>query len=83
MIHTEDIFNSHPLYPLSSDNDELEVLISGHFLIRRSLNAIAESYLSNIENNRLCLRQKTTKIVQITWKRWENSILSTVQQKNY
>ncbi|GBM34995.1 hypothetical protein AVEN_240358-2-1, partial [Araneus ventricosus] len=78
----EGILNSHSLTPLSSDMDDLEFLTPRHFLIGRPITAIAEPNLTNVENNRLNLWQKTSKIVRVIWKRWQNNYLSILQQKN-
>ncbi|GBM49319.1 hypothetical protein AVEN_199031-1 [Araneus ventricosus] len=78
----EGILNSRPLTPLSSDMDDLEVLTPGHFLIDRPITAIAEPNLTNVENNRLNLWQKTSKMIQAIWKKWQNNYLSTLQQRN-
>ncbi|GBM25040.1 hypothetical protein AVEN_96632-1 [Araneus ventricosus] len=78
----EGILNSRPLTPLSSDVDDLEVLTPVHFLIGRPITAIAEPNLTNVENNRLNLWQKTSKMIQIIWKKWQNNYLSTLQQRN-
>ncbi|GBN05803.1 hypothetical protein AVEN_52412-1 [Araneus ventricosus] len=62
--------------------DDLEVLTPGHFLIGRPITAIAEPNLTNVENNRLNLWQKTSKMIQAIWKKWQNNYLSTLQQRN-
>ncbi|GBM28701.1 hypothetical protein AVEN_116712-1 [Araneus ventricosus] len=76
--HLEGILNSRPLTPLSRDMDDLEVLAPGHFLIGSPITAIAEPNLTYVENNLLNLWQKTSKMIQIIWKRWQSNYLSTL-----
>ncbi|XP_054708500.1 uncharacterized protein LOC129218291 [Uloborus diversus] len=82
VIQVEGILNSRPLTPLTSNIDDLDVLTPGHFLIGRPINTIAEPNLTGLNNNRLSLWQKTTKMVQNIWKNWSNNYLSTLIQRN-
>ncbi|XP_055941843.1 uncharacterized protein LOC129971891 [Argiope bruennichi] len=78
----EGILNSRPITPLSSDMGDLEILTPGHFLIGRPITSIVEPNLTNPESNRLNLWQRTSKMVQVIWKRWQNNYLSTLQQRH-
>ncbi|GBO13450.1 hypothetical protein AVEN_166375-1 [Araneus ventricosus] len=71
MIQTEGILISRPLTPLSCDEDNFDVLIPGHFLIGRPISSIHEPFLTDINENFLSRWQKTTKVVQLIWKKVE------------
>ncbi|GBO07631.1 hypothetical protein AVEN_202945-1 [Araneus ventricosus] len=71
MIQTEGILISRPLTPLSCDEDYFDVLTPGHFLIGRPISSIPEPFLTDINENFLSRWQKTTKVVQLMWKKVE------------
>ncbi|GBN08205.1 hypothetical protein AVEN_220873-1 [Araneus ventricosus] len=48
----EDVLNSRPLTPLSSDFDNFEVLTPGHFLIGKPVTALPEPELIDIKEGR-------------------------------
>ncbi|GBM39321.1 hypothetical protein AVEN_257434-1 [Araneus ventricosus] len=81
-IQTEGILNSRPLTPLSSDEDNFDVLTPGHFLIGRPISSIPEPFLTDINENRLSRWQKTTKVVQLIWKKWKSDYLNTLQARS-
>ncbi|XP_035230524.1 uncharacterized protein LOC118202452 [Stegodyphus dumicola] len=76
------ILNSRPLTPISNDFDCYDVLTPGHFLIGRSIQTIPEPMIIDVNKNRLSRWQRTTKVVQIIWKKWSNDYLGTLQQRN-
>ncbi|XP_042912542.1 uncharacterized protein [Parasteatoda tepidariorum] len=78
----ESVLNSRPLTPLSSDANDLSVLTPGHFLIGRPFTSIVEPDATNVSHNRLSLWHKTTKFVQLIWKKWHKDYLSTLQQRS-
>ena len=82
MIQVEGILNSRPLTPLSNDSDKFDVLTPGHFLIGRPIISIPEPNLTDINENRLSRWQKTTKVVQIIWKKWKSDYLNTLQARS-
>ncbi|XP_055928122.1 uncharacterized protein LOC129959329 [Argiope bruennichi] len=49
----EGILNSRPLYPLSCDPNDFDVLTPGHFLVGRPISAIVEPSLTELPDNRL------------------------------
>ncbi|XP_055926899.1 uncharacterized protein LOC129958433 [Argiope bruennichi] len=51
----EGILNSRPLYPLSCDPNDFDVLTPGHFLVGRPISAIVEPSLTELPDNRLKL----------------------------
>lgn len=81
IVQIEGILNSRPLTPISNDFDSFEVLTPGHFLIGRSINAIPEPMIMDINENRLSRWQRTTKVVQIIWEKWKNDYLGSLQQR--
>ncbi|GFW47584.1 integrase catalytic domain-containing protein [Trichonephila clavipes] len=82
IIQVEGILNSRPLTPISNDFDNFEVLTPAHFLIGRSINSILEPPLViNISDNRLSRWQRTTKVIQVVWKKWSTDYLNTLQQR--
>ncbi|GFY08245.1 integrase catalytic domain-containing protein [Trichonephila clavipes] len=82
IIQVEGILNSRPLTPISNDFDNFEVLTPAHFLIGRSINSILEPpIVLNINDNRLSRWQKTTKVIQVVWKKWSTDNLNTLQQR--
>ncbi|XP_035207870.1 uncharacterized protein LOC118182603 [Stegodyphus dumicola] len=78
----EGILNSRPLTPMSNDINEFEVLTPGHFLVGRPITSIPEPELIEITDNRLSRWQRTTKFVQLIWKRWQTDYLNHLQQRN-
>ena len=78
----EGILNSRPITPLSCDGGEFEVLTPAHFLIGRPVNAMVEPELIDLNDNRLSRWQRTTKIVQNIWKKWQRDYLSNMQQRS-
>ncbi|GFT18855.1 integrase catalytic domain-containing protein [Trichonephila clavipes] len=81
IIQVEGILNSRPLTPISNDFDNFEVLTRAHFLISRSINSILEPIVININDNRLSRWQKTTKVIQVVWKKWSTDYLNALQQR--
>ncbi|GFT43684.1 integrase catalytic domain-containing protein [Trichonephila clavipes] len=59
-----------------------DTLTPGHFLVGRPIPAIAEPSLTEVNDNRLKVWQKQTKIVQQIFKRWSNNYLNTLQNRN-
>ncbi|XP_067119162.1 uncharacterized protein [Centruroides vittatus] len=78
----EGILNSRPISPLSVDPDDLEVLTPAHFLIGRSIDTIPDIDLKSLSDSRLSHWQRVTKMTQIIWKRWTNTYLNNLQQRN-
>ncbi|GFT78797.1 integrase catalytic domain-containing protein [Trichonephila clavipes] len=81
IIQGEGILNSRPLTPISNDFDNFEVLTPAHYLIGRSINSILEPIVININDNRLRRWQKTTKVIQVVWKKWSTDYVNTLQQR--
>ncbi|XP_071039933.1 uncharacterized protein [Parasteatoda tepidariorum] len=77
----EGILNSRPLTPLSDDIDDLDVLTPGHFLVGRSITAIAEPRLLDKSETRLSRWQRLTKIVHYIWSKWSRDYLNNLLQR--
>ncbi|XP_055938254.1 uncharacterized protein LOC129968421 [Argiope bruennichi] len=51
ILSIEGILNSRPLYPLSCDPNDFDVLTPGHFLVGRPISAIVEQSLTELPDN--------------------------------
>ncbi|GFU23031.1 integrase catalytic domain-containing protein [Trichonephila clavipes] len=52
-VQIEGILNSRPLYPLSNNDDDFQLLTPAHFLINRSLNSLEEPNLTKSKESNL------------------------------
>ena len=77
----EACLNSRPLYPLSSDPNNLALLTSAHFLVGSALTAIQETDLSDLPVNRLGRWQQVQRLLKNFWKRWSSEFLASLQQR--
>lgn len=77
----EAILNSRPLFPLSENPEDLEVLTPGHFLIGQPSNLPPEPSLLATKLNRLNQFQYIQRLMQQFWKRWANEYLHRLQQR--
>lgn len=82
VIQIEGILNSRPLYPLSSDSDDFQVLTPGHFIIGKSLNSLPEPNLVEKKEHLLDRWQRSQKYVQVIWKHWSKNYLSHLHQRS-
>lgn len=80
-ISVEAILNSRPLYPISTDPSELDVLTPGHFIIGRPMVSLPENNYEAIPLNRLKRWQCVQAMKQQLWRRWQAEYLHTLQQK--
>lgn len=69
LVQIEAVLNSRPLTPASTHPSDMEALILGHFIIRKTFNCISEPnhFDAKIPRLRWHIVQK---LVQIFWKRW-------------
>ena len=82
LTQIESCLNSRPLTPLSCDEDGIEVLTPGHFLVGQPLESIPDpssSYRSMSLLKRWCLCQS---LVRHFWKRWSDEYLSSLRRHN-
>ncbi|XP_031348317.1 uncharacterized protein LOC116174520 [Photinus pyralis] len=82
LTQIEAVLNSRPLSPLSTDPNDVNPLTPAHFLIGRSLVAIADHNLVEAPNNRLNHYQQLQAMVQHFWKRWQKEYLHGLQMRN-
>ncbi|GFV75029.1 general transcription factor II-I repeat domain-containing protein 2 [Trichonephila clavipes] len=76
MTQIEEILNSRPLTPLSTDIDDLSVLTPAHFLIERPITSISEPNIIHIETNRLNIYQSGGSIMSSTKRKEKIKCLS-------
>ena len=78
----EACLNSRPLVSLASDDEGLEVLTPGHFLIGQALEALPDSSLSYNSRDLLLLRrwELCQAIVRHFWKRWSTEYVTTLNR---
>ncbi|XP_074033764.1 uncharacterized protein [Leptinotarsa decemlineata] len=81
LCQIEACLNSRPLYPISTDPNDLTPLTPAHFLIGESLTALPEPSLLNLKENRLSRFQRTQQIVQHFWSRWTKEYVSNLQTR--
>ena len=81
LTQVEACLNSRPLTEIQSNPNELEALTPAHFLIGRSLLAVPEPSVVDINQNRLSRWQFIQQLYQHFWKRWSSEYLSTLQQR--
>ena len=74
----EAILNSRPLFPLSSDPQDLNPITPGHFLIGRPLMSIPSGVVDMMRPNRYQLIEK---LRQQFWSRWSKEFLAEMQTR--
>lgn len=79
LCQVEACLNSRPLYALSNDPNDFEVLTPGHFLIGRPL--VAHPEPQSDEKNLHVRWKLVTKLTQDIWKRWHKEYLNSLQQR--
>lgn len=81
LCQIESCLNSRPLCPISTDPDDFEILTPGHFLIGRSLRALPQPSVLEIQTNRLAYWQRIYQMTQRFWKQWQSEYLTRMQQR--
>ncbi|XP_072384547.1 uncharacterized protein [Diabrotica undecimpunctata] len=77
----EAVLNSRPICALSDDPSDFSFLTPGHFLIGSNLMSYPELDLSDIQENKLSLWNKCTRIQQHMWKVWTRDYLNRLQNR--
>ncbi|GFX91739.1 integrase catalytic domain-containing protein [Trichonephila clavipes] len=81
LCQIEACINSRPLYPLSSDPKDLQVLTPGHFLIGCPLLELPDLSLTN---QSLSIHSRWSLLMMLKrtfWSRWQLSYLNTLQSR--
>ena len=75
-VEIEAILNSRPLTPLDSAQDDgIEVLTPGHFLVGKALKSVPAPDLSNRKYNHLSRWNLRQRIMSDFWERWSSEYL--------
>ena len=80
-VQVEAILNSRPLYPMSSDPNDLQPLTPGHFLVGKPLIALPSPDLSTTNCNRLDRYAKLEQMRQHFWMRWQHEYITELQHR--
>ncbi|XP_011858366.1 PREDICTED: uncharacterized protein LOC105555927 [Vollenhovia emeryi] len=81
LTQIEAILNSRPLTPVSSDPNDLIPLTPAHFLIGKTLTAVADPDLTHLPESRLSRWQLIQGLQQHFWKRWSKEYIGELQQR--
>lgn len=81
LTQIEACLNSRPLYPMSDDPNDLEVLTPGHFLIGRALMAPPQTDWTEVNINLLSRWNLIQKFQQDFWNSWRSEYMSRLQQR--
>lgn len=83
LVQIEATLNSRPLYPMSSDPNDLSPLTPAHLLIGQSLLTPPEPlFQDDVKINRLSRFQLLQQLNQSFWKRWSSFYLSELQRRS-
>lgn len=82
LTQIEALLNSRPMYPMSSDPNDLLPLTPAHFLIGRPLVAPAYDDLTTASTSRLVRYERIEQMKQNFWKRWSQEYVSELQTRS-
>ncbi|XP_044315223.1 uncharacterized protein LOC123037630 [Drosophila rhopaloa] len=75
------MFNSRPLYSISEDPNDLEILTPGHFIWGKANATIDEPDLTHPNAGHLSRWQKVCQMQKAFWRKWNISYLSQLQKR--
>ena len=78
LCQIESALNSRPLTPLHDNEDGIEALTPGHFLVNRPLQALPDAPITVRSLSLLRRWQLCQSLVQHFWKRWSTEYLSQI-----
>lgn len=81
LVQIESILNSRPLYPSSSDPNDLTPITPAHFIIGRSFSTLPDPNFNDVPVNRLSRFQHIQSLQQHIWKRWSKDYLTELQHR--
>ncbi|XP_058816694.1 uncharacterized protein LOC131679968 [Topomyia yanbarensis] len=81
LCEIEAVLNSRPLFALSGDPADPEVITPGHFLIDRPMTALPEPAFYNCNMGRLKRWQHLQLLREQFWRAWSNDYLSSLQPR--
>lgn len=82
LLQIEAVLNSRPLFPSSSDPNDLSPITPSHFLIGRILTSPPNPDVTGIKENRLNNYERLQQLQQHIWKRWSIDYLCELQQRS-
>ncbi len=80
LTQIEACLNSRPLVPLPSDDDGVEVLTPGHFLIGRPLESLPDPLVSYRNMSLLSRWHLCQALVRHFWQRWSDEYISSLRR---
>ena len=80
LVQIEDCLNSRPLVPISCDDDGMEPLTPGHFLIGRPLESLPDPSFSYRSVSLLRRWHLCQNLVRHFWQRWSTEYLSSLRK---
>lgn len=81
LCQVEACLNSRPIAALSSDPNDFNALIPGHFLIGAPLSSLPDCDLTDVKQNRLDRWQQVQQFYQQIWRRWSREYLNSLQER--